>query len=140
MAGFKNSGGMRSASVQILLRLERISKAVKRAADGALDAAAFVIQQRAQDKIQTAKGPSEPGQPPHSKRGRLRRAILYSYSKQIKEAVIGPAASRMATAGAAHEFGGRFRRTKYPARPYMGPTLAENAHVIPEKFRGSIGP
>lgn len=129
-----------SAKWTVEIWQERINKAIQRAADGSLSAAAFVLAMRAQEKIEKAKESAAPGRPPKSRRGLLRRAIQYAYDKLRREAVIGPLASRVGESASAHEHGGKYKGQRYPQRPFMGPTLLENLDVIPQKFKGSFGP
>lgn len=158
-----------SAKLKLEMREERIRKAVARAARGALNSAAYVLAMRAKEKIKKRPKAIKLGPEPGTKkelqkrlkqllkleaqqkamaahkglftrRGQLPRAIVYAYDKTRMEAVIGPAASRVGTSASAHEHGGRYKGQTYPARPFMGPTLQENLDMIPQKFKGSIGP
>lgn len=81
--------------------------------------------------------PSKPGQPPHTRRGQLKRAIKYHATKD--SAVIGPEGSKVGTSSEAHEFGKRYKGTKYPARPFMGPARDANSSRFASAFAGSIG-
>jgi hypothetical protein len=81
--------------------------------------------------------PSPPGTPPYSATGRLRTAIIYFADKT--GAVIGPAASIFGEAGAAHEFGGEFKKQHYPERPFMFPALQRGAPRFAEDWEGSVG-
>lgn len=161
-----------AAQLKVQLREDRLRQAIKRAAAGSLSAAAFVIQTKSRQKIQTrAKLPklkpvytkadlkarlraldkaaelrdkaksSPPGQPPRTRKGLIRRSVLYAVDKQRLEAVIGPSFQRIGKAASAHEHGGQYKGQRYPQRPFMGPTLDENLGMIPQKFKGAlVGP
>ena len=38
----------------------------------------------------------------------------------------------------AHEFGGRYKRQRYPKRPFMGPALTKTKDRLPKHWAGSI--
>ena len=82
-------------------------------------------------------GASRPGQPPHTRRGALRNAILYDVNE--RSAIIGPRLSRIGQSGAVHEFGEIYKGTDYPERPYMGPALQASLGRFLDSWRGSIG-
>lgn len=80
--------------------------------------------------------PAPPGSPPHTRRGQLRRAIVYAATDD--SAVIGPRYSVIELAAEAHEFGEPHKKTNYPARPTMGPALARNLARFASDWQGSI--
>lgn len=95
------------------------------------------ISKDAKSSLETAAGPSNAGEPPHTHKGALlRRAVRYAADKT--GAVIGPVASMVGLAGEAHEFGKEFRGTDYPERPFMEPALERAAPRIADSWRGSI--
>lgn len=117
--------------------VDRVRRAAKDAARRSFSRTAFLIWQTAGASIKQAKGPSDPGEPPHTHRGAwMWRALKYKADRD--GAVIGPTHSVMADAGAAHEFGGEFRGTQYPARPFMRPALEKNADIFASDWKGSI--
>ena len=61
-----------------------------------------------------------PGTPPNTRRGLLKQSLLFGVEKQRQSVVIGPAESFIGTAMTAHEFGGIYRKRRYPKRPLMG--------------------
>lgn len=69
---------------------------------------------------------SEKGTAPHTRKGRIRRAILFEVERDNLRAYVGTAFSRFATVGKAHEYGGKFRGNEYPARPFMRPAIEKN--------------
>ena len=42
------------------------------------------------------------------------------------------------TSAKAHEFGGRYKRQKYPKRPFMGPALEKTNDRLPKLWAGSV--
>jgi len=80
-------------------------------------------------------GASAPGTPPHSS-GPLKKAIYYSADKN--SVVVGPTFSRIGVIGSVHEFGGVFRKRKYPRRPYMEPAFEKMKPRIPAQWSGSL--
>ena len=115
----------------------QVLAAAERAARRTFARAAYRIMRDAKASIERSAEPSLPGDPPHTRRGQLRRAIRYDATKD--GAVIGPLASMVGDAGAAHEFGGVFRREQFPARPFMGPALDRELNNFAGEFAGSIG-
>ena len=63
--------------------------------------------------------------------------LLYLWQNE-RTVVIGPAESVIGNAMAAHEFGGRYKRERYPARPLMGPTLTSTAPKLAQFWRDSV--
>lgn len=110
---------------KIQLRLDRIQRAVDKARAGSLYAVGYLISTIAKGKISRSRDRSPPGQPPATRRGLLRRAIRYAVSDDKRSVVVGPTHQMVGTAGKAHEFGGRYKRQRYPKRPFMGPALQE---------------
>ena len=124
------------------MTFQDLTDAVKRSAERAqfekFNQAAFGVMQTARESIKRAEGPSEEGQPPHTHRGVfLRRAIRYAADRD--GATIGPIASIVGEVGSAHEFGGRYRDTWFPERPFMGPALDKNLDRFANSWGGSIG-
>jgi phage gpG-like protein len=82
---------------------------------------------------------SPPGSAPYTKRGQLKRAIVYDVNKADQSAVIGPRASVVGLSAEAHEFGGTYKGSEYPERPFMGPALDKNIGAFAQGFSGTIG-
>lgn len=123
---------------RIQLRFERILKAVEKARAGNLFSVGYLVANIAKNKIKRSKYASEAGQPPATRRGLLRKAIRYAVAQNKESVVIGPVASLVGQAGMAHEFGGKYKGERFPARPFMGPSLDEALPQIGPKFRGSV--
>lgn len=127
-------------SVKLEDLTRNVVKATDRAAFRNFSHAAARISKDVKASIEKDDDPSEPGEPPHT-RGRgghnLRGAIRFDATKE--DAVIGPLASYVGQAGAAHEFGGEFRGQTFPARPFMEPALLANLDRFANEWEGSIG-
>jgi hypothetical protein len=52
--------------------------------------------------------------------------------------VIGPAKKFIGVSMTAHEFGGVYRRRRYPKRPLMGPTLNKTAPQLPKLWANAV--
>jgi phage gpG-like protein len=100
--------------------------------------AAASIRLIARRSIRRRKSTAMPGSPPNTRRGQLKRSIMYSLDKQRGVAIIGPDFDVVGAAGKAHEFGGRFRRERYPKRPFMGPALEKVRDRLPPMWANSI--
>lgn len=125
-------------SVQIRDNVNRVRQRAKDAARRSFARTAFLIRDTIIKSIKWSEEPSAPGEPPHTRgRFQMQRAILYQADKE--GAVIGPAASLFGTAGAGHEFGGKYKRNEYPQRPFAGPALKENVDLFANSWSGSIG-
>ena len=118
------------------------AKTVQRKAnDGSIRAlghAAAAIRLTARRSIRRSPTYSDPGTPPHTRRGLLREGILYAVEKDAARAVIGPTFEMVGTSGSAHEFGGRYRGDNYPARPFMGPALEAIRPRLPSFWAASV--
>jgi hypothetical protein len=142
---------MIGARVKIVNQTEQVAKRLRKSSVRLVGHAAASLRKRAIASIQPAEGASEPGQPPHTRPGKvsrktgkarpgqLQRAIVYAHDKQMNVAVIGPRASVVGETGAAHEFGGDFRGEDYPERPFMGPALDVTEEAFGNSFDGSLG-
>lgn len=103
-----------------------------------LGRAAGYIRLTASRSIRRSKKAAQPGSPPHTRRGQLRRAIRYAVERERMNAVVGPEYGAVGTSGAAHEYGGRYRRETFPKRPFMGPALAKTREKLPTLWANSI--
>ena len=113
-------------------------EAERRAGKRNLSRAGGWIRKTARRSIRKRKGVSQPGKPPHSHVGLLRRSILYGYDMARESVVVGPTplgrrrhvagpeAPELLEAGGTatrRTQRGRRRRMRYRARAYMGPAL-----------------
>ena len=118
-----------------------IDKVKRKAQQGnfkSLGHAAATIRLVARRSIRRRQTAAMPNSPPNTRRGQLKRSIMYAIDKQRGVALIGPDFDVIATAGKAHEFGGKFRREHYPKRPFMGPALEKVKDRLPPMWAGSI--
>jgi phage gpG-like protein len=125
-------------SIRTLWEGDAVIKKMTAATYTTLNHAAASIRLIARRSIKRGKSASSPGTPPNTRRGRLTDAIRYSVDKSKRVALVGPTESVVGEAGAAHEFGGYFRGTNYPKRPFMGPALAQAAPRLPETWAASL--
>jgi len=116
----------------------QIQRKVQQGNFKSLGHAAATIRLVARRSIRRRKPAAMPGNPPHTRRGQLKRSIMYALDKQRGVALIGPIFELIGTAGKAHEFGGKFRRERYPKRPFMGPALEKVKDRLPPMWAGSI--
>ena len=103
-----------------------------------LKRAGAYVRRVAQRKVVTSPKPSQPGQPPHSRRGLLKRGILFGVEPRRLAVVIGPAYQFVGISMTTHEFGGKYRRERYPKRPLMGPSLRESAPRLAKMWDGAV--
>ena len=118
----------------------RILACVRSGNNTALRRAGAYNRKAARNRVSTSERSSAPGSPPHSRRGLLKSAILFGVEKRASTAVIGPAETVIGTAMKAHEFGGTYRKRRYPKRPLMGPTLERTASKLPALWENSVKP
>jgi len=126
----------------------RVLRAMDAATRRALSKAGAFIRQRAKTSIRKRKKVSQPGQPPSSHAGHLRRLIFFAYEPAGQTVVIGPVPFRKGEAPSLLEFGGiasrtsrrsgRTRRKVFRKRPFMGPAMEAEAPNLPGFFRNSV--
>lgn len=119
-------------------QMHKVARKAKRANIENLGHAGGAIRLAAVRSIRKRKGPSPAGQPPHTHTRRLPRAIKYAVEKRRQVVVIGPDVESFGTAGKAHEHGGRYRRERYPRRPFMGSALEKTKDRLPKLWVGSV--
>lgn len=117
---------------------QKVMRKAKSATGRYLGRAGATVRKVASWSIRKRAQASSAGQPPHTRRGQLRRSILYAVDRLGGSVVIGPASSRVGTSGKAHEFGGRYRRERFPARPFMGPALSKIEPSLPAMWADSF--
>ena len=105
------------------------------------------VRRGARSSIRRRKSVSQPGSPPSSHTGLLKRNIFFIYERQRSNVVIGPILLNKGTdAPAILEHGSsvtRRRRKKrvrvtYRARPFMGPAFEREKPKLPQMWRDSI--
>ena len=108
-----------------------------RAAKDILKRAGAYVRRVAQRKVVTSPKPSLPSQPPHSRRGLLKRSILFGMDGD-RSVLIGPGFRYVGASASAHEFGGKYMKERYPKRPLMGPSLKESAPRIAKMWQDAV--
>ena len=117
-----------------------VVKAAAKASFENLGHAIASIRKAAIRSIRRSAKPAPAGKPPRTRRSRqLPRSIFYSVDRDKLSAITGPLASRVGTSAEAHEFGGRYMGEDYPARPFMGPALEQQADRMPAYWAGTVG-
>jgi phage gpG-like protein len=119
-------------------RPERIRNAAKKASFKNLGHAAAAVRLTAKRSIRRNKKPSSAGTPPHTRKGQLKRSLRYVVEKDKERALIGPTYTMVGRSAMAHEFGGKFRKQRYPKRPFMQPALESNKRKISKIWANSI--
>lgn len=117
---------------------EKIKRKANEGTFKSLNHAAAAIRLTARRSIRRSPSKSMAGTPPHTRRGLLKRALLYKVDKSKLAAVIGPAHSIAGRSGRAHEFGGKYYGRNYPQREFMAPALQVNCKRISAFWAGSV--
>lgn len=125
-----------------------VKDAVDKATRSRLSKAGAFVRTTARDSIRKRKAVSEPGAPPSSHEGSLRRLILFAFEKTTESVVVGPKLFKQQNPTGPNllEFGGSFlrrdrnrsRTLRYRPRPFMGPALEKEAPKFPDLFKNSV--
>ena len=125
-----------------------VVSAVDKAARRVLSKFGAFVRTGAQHSIRRRKAVSQPGQPPSSHVGTLRRLIFFGYDVEQKSVVIGPTPfGGSAEAPPLLECGGRARRkdrrgksvtATYRPRPFMGPAFEQEKPKLPAMWQDSV--
>ena len=124
-----------------------VTSAVDRAERRVLSRFGAFVRRGARSSIRRRKRISEPGQPPSSHTGLLKRNIFFLYEPQRSSVVIGPVLLGKGTdAPRLLEHGGvvtrrkrkRRVRVKYKPRPFMGPAFEREKPKLPKMWRDSV--
>lgn len=132
-----SGGGFLSMSVVVESLFPNVAKAAALAEFRSLGHAAATIRRDAAQSIDRSANPSEPGEPPHTRRGQLKRAFRFDVSEE--SAVVGPMLSMVGESAAAHEFGEEYKGQSFPERPFMAPALDRALPRFLRDWQGSIG-
>jgi len=126
----------------------KVKKAVSSGTRKVLSKFGAFVRTAARHSIRKRKAVSEPGQPPSSHVGLLRKLIYFGYDPTRRSVVIGPTPLHgTAEAPPLLEYGGRARRrgrkgrnviTSYRARPFMGPAFEREKPKLPAMWRDSV--
>jgi len=96
---------IKTISLDMFFDTERVKRATDSASRKNLSRAGAFVRQAARTSIRPRKAISQPGQPPSSHTGHLRRGILFGYERARQSVLVGPSALNMITW--AHAPGGR---------------------------------
>lgn len=106
-----------AARVRSKFDAEAVRKAARKGSEDALKSVGAYARKTAQRMVRKSSKPSAKGSPPHTRRGRLKKSILYGVEKERQAVVIGPAANLISQTQYYHEFGKtqsiRTKRRKY---------------------------
>lgn len=127
-----------SFNVRIEFEEDNLVGAMKYANKKALRKVGAYVRKTASNQIHKSKQSSIAGSPPNTRRGLLKRSILFSVEESTSSVVIGPAYSFVGISAIAHEFGGVFRHRKYPQRAFMRPALEKSAPYLPKMWQDAI--
>lgn len=116
----------------------RILVAVESGNLTALRRAGAYIRKAARNKVTTSSNASTPGSPPNTRRGLLKNSLLFGVEKRIPSVVIGPAESIIGLAMTPHEYGGIYRKRRYPKRSLMNPTLIAAIPRLPTLWANAV--
>jgi len=126
----------------------KVKKAVSSGTRKVLSRFGAFVRTAARHSIRKRKAVSEPGQPPSSHVGLLRKLIYFGYDPTRRSVVIGPTPLHgTAEAPPLLEYGGRTRRrgrkgrnvmASYRARPFMGPAFEREKPKLPAMWRDSV--
>ena len=117
---------------------DSLAARVARASLDVLKRMGAYVRKVAQSKVRTSPKASQLGTPPHSRRGLLKRAILFGLEKRERRVLIGPGFRFVGTSASAHEFGGGYKGDRYPRRPLMGPSLKESAPHLARLWQDAV--
>lgn len=131
---------MIDAKTEFHIRLDKLLRATGLANFQNLQHAAASLRKDAVSTIKRRKGPSRPGEPPHThRRVFYKRAIAFDVDRQREDAVVGFRYSVIGDVGHAHEFGASRGEADYPERPTIGPALVRSAGRLGNQWKGTIG-
>ena len=125
--------------------ISRVDKATRKV----LSRFGAFVRQTARKSIRKRKKTSEPGQPPSSHTGLLKRFIFFGFDPQKSSVVIGPQRLSQKGRGAAPallEHGGKTMlkrrgkrvKAKVRQRPFMGPAFEKEQPQLPALWRNSV--
>ena len=132
---------------------KKVLSATNRAERRVLSRFGAYVRTAARSSIRKRRKPSEPGKPPSSHTGLLKRFIYFVYEPRRRSVVIGPARlnQKMGDAPAALEHGGpsrvvaggrrrrrELRTVTIRPRPFMGPAFQKEQPKLPGIWAGSV--
>jgi hypothetical protein len=126
---------------------DHVANAVDRGKRKALAKLGAFIRRRARSSIRKRRAISQPGKPPSSHEGSLRKLILFAYDAPRDSVVVGPTTFKKGEAPALLEYGGTATRpgkdgqpvqAVYRPRPYMRPAFEAELPKAPQMFKDAI--
>ena len=143
---------IRMVTKQMFFDRKAVTSQVDRTARKVLSKFGAFVRTGARHSIRKRKAVSEPGEPPSSHVGLLRKLIYFGYDPGRRSVVIGPERLNQKVGDAPHalEYGGtstvveglrgkrKKRRVKIAARPFMGPAFEREEPKLPAMWANSI--
>ena len=133
---------------QMFFDKKAVIGAVDRATRNVLSKFGAFVRTAARSSIRKRKAVSQPGSPPSSHTGLLRKLIYFGFDANRRSVVIGPTPlNRTTEAPPLLEYGGRTRlkgrkgkavTATYKARPFMGPALRQELPKLPSMWANSV--
>ena len=138
---------------QMFFTSKVVLSATDRATRRVLSRFGAYVRRTAKSSIRKRKAASQPGRPPSSHTGLLKKFILFGYDPARRSVVIGPMRlnQKIGDAPEALEHGGtsrvilggrrkrRLARTvKIRPRPFMGPAMEQEKPKLPSMWRNSV--
>jgi hypothetical protein len=133
---------------QLFFDRQAVISAVDRATRKVLSAFGAFVRTTAKHSIRKRKAVSQPGSPPSSHVGTLKRLIFFGYDPARKSVVIGPTPFRSEVeAPPLLEYGGRALckdrkgnrvMATYRPRPFMGPAFEQEKPKLPALWANSV--
>lgn len=137
---------------KIVMEAAKVIRAADRAAVGVLKKFGSFVRRTARQSIRKRKRATDPGKPPASRTGLLKKTIIFSADPIRRSVIIGPMKINRPSKDAleALEYGGmatiakgsrsrpRLERKYIRARPFMGPAMDENLPKLPGMWLDSI--
>ena len=125
----------------------RVTNAVDRTTRKNLSRFGAFVRKRARSSIRKRRRISNPGQPPSSHTGLLKRNIFFVYEPARRSVVIGPVLLNSSSGApellehggtVVRKVGGRRVRMTYQPRPYMGPAFETEQDNLSRLWRNSV--
>lgn len=136
----RTTGGKGARVRTSFMTEQEFRRATARKQFQAMKRASAYLMGIARRTIRRSKKPSKPGKPPHTRKGQLKRAVLFAVEGRGNNlrGLIGPSFSGVGRIMIAHEYGVRFQGRDYPERALMVPALEKSQDKLPSFWRGSI--
>ena len=140
------------AAKQAFFTSPAVTGAVDRATRKVLSKFGAYVRRGARSSIRKRKRASEPGKPPSSHSGLLKRFIFFGYDRAAQSVVVGPVALRSKPeAPELLEYGGQVQRRvgrrgrkkklktmRYRPRPFMTPAFETEKPKLPAMWKDSV--